>query len=155
MKARRTRWQVYLAFFIGFTIIGTAYSYVILQSSIALLGVPWLVSVLILLLGIIVLYLAWQVHLYVSGELKKMTSERSANTLILCKALAVAGFSLAGFYLGQVIMSIPHYSAEYFHNIIVQCLVAVVICVIDAIIGIIGEYWCQIPPAEGTDKPSS
>ena len=34
-----------------------------------------------------------------------------------------------------------------------QCAVAAVICLADMVIGIVGEWLCQLPPMEGPESP--
>ena len=94
------------------------------------------------------LYLAWQVHKYTTtdpkkrAQLKPMDSERCVNTLIVSKALAIAGALLAGWYGGQIVMLYDRFEAPFFRHIVIECIIAVIASVIDMVLGIISEGLC-------------
>ena len=114
MKARRTPWWCYvLAAALGLLAgIGLAkYGEI---SGFPLVGAPWIVPVVLAILGFVVLYMALQIHKYTTtdpekrAQLKPLDPQKAFATLVSCKALGVAGASLAGWYGGQLIMSLPH-----------------------------------------------
>ena len=67
-----------------------------------------------------------------------MDPQKAFGTLVACKALGLAGAALAGWYGGQIIMSLPHGEAEFYSQAIIECVVACVVCVADMIVGIVG-----------------
>ena len=147
MKARRTPWWCYvLAAALGLLAgIGLAkYGEI---SGFPLVGAPWIVPVVLAILGFVVLYMALQIHKYTTtdpekrAQLKPLDPQKAFATLVSCKALGVAGASLAGWYGGQLIMSLPHGEATFYSQ------------AIDMIIGIVGEWLCQIPPIDGPESP--
>ncbi|PJM79382.1 DUF3180 domain-containing protein [Bifidobacterium scaligerum] len=158
MKARRTPWWQYgiaaalgLLAGIGLAVYGE-------RSGLSLIGAPWVVAGLLAVLGVIVLALALQVHKYANTDPKKrphsfVNPTVAVYTLVLAKALGLAGAALAGWYGGQILMSISHFEAPFYHDAIIECAVSAVICVADMIIGIIGEWLCQLPPNEGPENP--
>lgn len=68
------------------------------------------------------------------------------NTLIVSKALAIAGALLAGWYGGQIVMLYDRFEAPFFRHIVIECIIAVIASVIDMVLGIISEGSCQLPP---------
>jgi hypothetical protein len=48
---------------------------------------------------------------------------------------------------------LPHWGAQYYQSVVIQCGIATVICIADMIVGIIGEWLCQLPPSEGAENP--
>lgn len=68
------------------------------------------------------------------------------NTLIVSKALAIAGALLAGWYGGQIVMLYDRFEAPFFRHIVIECIIAVIASVIDMVLGIISEGLCQLPP---------
>ena len=74
-------------------------------------------------------------------------------TLVLAKALGLAGATLAGWYGGQIVMSLSHIEADFYAHAVTECAIAAVVCIADMIIGIIGEWLCQLPPNEGPENP--
>ncbi|NEG69544.1 DUF3180 domain-containing protein [Bifidobacterium choloepi] len=159
MGARRTPWWVYAAgIVVGFA-AGALVALFEETHSLGLLGAPWFVSAILVLLGVVVLYLAFQVHKYTTtdpkkrAELKTFEPERAVNTLVMAKALAVAGAILLGWYGGQLVLCLRHAEASYYHGIIVECAIACGAALFDMIIGIVSEWLCMLPPTEGPDHP--
>ena len=67
---------------------------------------------------------------------------------MLSKALGLTGAALAGWYVGQILLVLDHIEADYYATTVAQCAVAAVICLADMVIGIVGEWLCQLPPME-------
>lgn len=153
MKARRTPWWYYVIAVILGGFAGVMLVKLTEHSEYTFTGAPWIVPVLLALMGILVLVMAWQVRRYIKGDLREMSMTRAVNTLVLAKSLGVAGAALVGWYGGQLVMCLPHLDAEYYANAALECGVSVVVCLADMIIGIVGEYWCQLPPREGPEHP--
>lgn len=89
--------------------------------------------------------MALQIHKYTTkdpvkrAQLKPLDPQKAFGTLVACKALGLAGAALAGWYGGQIIMSLPHGEAEFYSQAIIECVVACVVCVADMIVGIVGS----------------
>ena len=111
-------------------------------------------------LGGVVLYMALQIHKYTTkdpvkrAQLKPLDPQKAFGTLVACKALGLAGAALAGWYGGQIIMSLPHGEAEFYSQAIIECVVACVVCVAAMIVGDVGEWLCRIPPIDGPESPA-
>lgn len=155
MKARRTPWWYYAIALILGLFAGAMLVKLTEHSTYTLVGAPWMVSGLLVILGLVVLCLSWQVRRYAKGDLKELDMNRAVQTLVLAKSLGVAGAALAGWYGGQLAMSLMHVDAEFYSDAAVECAVAAVICLLDMIVGIVGEYWCQLPPKEGPEHPKT
>ena len=67
--------------------------------------------------------------------------------------LGLTGAALAGWYVGQILLVLDHIEADYYATAVTQCAVAAVICLADMVIGIVGEWLCQLPPMEGPENP--
>lgn len=158
MKVRRTPWWQYAIGAALGLLAGMGLASYGEQSGLSLIGTPWVVAGLLAILGLIVLILALQVHKYANTDPKKrphsfINPTIAVNTLVLSKALGLAGATLAGWYAGQILMSVSHFEAPFYHDAIIECAVTAVICIADMIIGIIGEWLCQLPPNEGPENP--
>ena len=158
MKARRTLWWQYVVAAALGLLAGMGLAAYGEGSGLSLLGAPLVVKALLALLGVLVLVLAVQVHKYANTDPKKrphsfINPTVAVYTLMLSKALGLAGAALAGWYVGQILMSLGHIEATYYHDAIVQCGFAAVVCLADMIIGIVGEWLCQLPPSEGAEHP--
>lgn len=157
MSARRTAWWYYgIAALLGL-LLGAMLFKTDEITRLSLIGAPWFVSFVLVLLGVVVLILALQVHRYAITDPAKRKSwvdpTKAVYTLVLCKALGVAGAMLAGWYLAQLLLCLPHWGAQYYQSVAIQCGIASVICIVDMIVGIIGEWLCQLPPSEGMENP--
>ena len=159
MKIRRTPWWQYVVALLLGLIAGCLLAQVSESSGLSLLGAPWFVSVVLLLLGIVVLVMALQVHQYATTDpqkrarLKPLDPTKAVYTLMLSKALGLTGAALAGWYVGQILLVLDHIEADYYATAVAQCAVAAVICLADMVIGIVGEWLCQLPPMEGPENP--
>lgn len=157
MKARRTPWwQFALAAALGL-LAGIGLASYGESSGLSLIGAPWVVAGLLAVLGLLVLVMALQVHKYANTDPKKrphsfVNPTVAVYTLVLAKALGLAGAALAGWYVGQILMSIGHFEAPFYHDAVIECAVSAVICVADMVIGIIGEWLCQLPPNDGPES---
>ncbi|MCH9276736.1 DUF3180 domain-containing protein [Bifidobacterium amazonense] len=159
MTARRTPWWYYLVAIIGGLFGGMLLAKYDETSGLALLGVPWFISALLLLIGVTVLVMALQVHKYATTDprkraaLKPLDPQKAVSTLVLAKALGLVGAALAGWYGGQILLSVSHMEAAYYSQAVLECAIACVACVADMVIGIVGEWLCQLPPTEGPENP--
>ncbi|KAA8817715.1 DUF3180 domain-containing protein [Bifidobacterium callitrichos] len=158
MSAKRTPWwQPALALALG-TVAGAVVAELGERFNLTLIGAPWFVAALLIAIGIIVLILALNVHKYATTDPRKRPStfinpRLAFDTLVLSKALALAGAMLAGWYGGQIIPTIGHIEADFYSQAVIECAVTAVVCLIDMIIGLVGEWLCQLPPTEGPENP--
>ena len=159
MRAHRIRWWMYLlaaALGVGG---GAATAALEERYHVSLLGLPWFVSAMLVVFGGGVLVAAWQVRRYTTTEprkrvqLRTVTPERAVDTLIMSKALALAGAVLLGWYAGELLMLVGHLQAPYYRQIAIECVVACAASLIDMVCGIIAESFCQLPPSEGPEHP--
>ena len=158
MNARRTPWWYPLIALLLGVLAGVGVAILGEQYSVTLIGAPWFVAALLIIVGLVVLVLALNVHKYDNTDPKKrpntfVNPSLALNTLVLCKALILAGAALAGWYGGQIIPSITHVEASFYEQAVVECAITAVVCLIDMVIGLVGEYLCQLPPSEGAENP--
>ncbi len=155
MRISRTPWWYYVIAVVLGALIGIFLVWRTRTTAIAPVGAPWFVSGVLFVLGVVVLVLAWQVRQYVIGKVKEVDVDKASTTLVLCKALAIAGAALAGYYGGELAMCIVWRDVAFYQGLIAECSVACAVTVIDMIIGIVGEGWCQLPPQEGPEHPNA
>ena len=157
MRARRTPWWYFLlAFLVGliFSMLLVKFDETFGQD---LIGAPWIVPVILALLGMTIFVMAWQIHRYVTTDPAKrkgfIDPTRAAYTLVLAKALGIAGATLAGWYGGQILLSLAHSEAPFYEQAIIECAVTAGVCLADMVVGISSEWLCQLPPSEGPENP--
>lgn len=158
MSTRRTPWWqpalgivLGLAAGAGVAVLGERYG-------LTLIGAPWFVAALLVAIGVLVLVLAINVHKYATTDPRKrprtfVNPTIAFNTLVLAKALILAGAALAGWYFGQIIPIAGHMEADFYARSVLECAVTGVICLADMVVGIVGEWLCQLPPTEGPENP--
>ncbi|NEG88902.1 DUF3180 domain-containing protein [Bifidobacterium aerophilum] len=158
MSARRTPWWYYPIAVGGGLLGGALLAKYDEMSGLSLLGVPWFISALLLLIGATVLVMALRVHKYATTDprkrvgMKPLDPQAAVSTLVLAKALALVGAALTGWYGGQILMCLEHAEAQYYAQAILECAIACAACVIDMVIGIVGEWLCQLPPMDGPES---
>lgn len=157
MKAYRTPWWYFaLGLLFGF-VFGAFLVSITESSAISLSGAPWIVLVVMIIGGIVTFVLAWQTHQYATSkpkERKTFNMQMAVSALMLAKSLGMAGAILTGWYAGQIFVCWPHADIPLYSNVIRECVIAGIVCIIDMIIGIVGEWMCQIPPEDGADADS-
>ena len=153
MRARRTPLVHYLVALVLGLMGGAGISELGMSTRTDLMGVPWLVSVLLFLLGAAILIMAFQVHRYAKGDRKEMDLRFAVNVLIMSKALGVACAALLGWYGSQALISMGHAGAPYYTRVMQECLVASLVCLLDVMAGAVGEWLCQLPPDDGPENP--
>ncbi|KFI59312.1 DUF3180 domain-containing protein [Bifidobacterium cuniculi] len=159
--AHRTRPWVYVVTCVVGAVLGGLLGYVAQRRNIGFLGTSWLVSALMVAVGVVVTVLAWQVHRWATAdarkklELRTVTPERALQTLVYAKALAVAGAFLLGWYGGQIVTLMPRFEASYYRGVIVECAIAAVASLIDLVLGIVSEGLCKLPPTDGPEHPTA
>ncbi|WEV72010.1 DUF3180 domain-containing protein [Bifidobacterium sp. ESL0790] len=157
MINRRTPWWYYLVALGLGMFLGIVFAKSDEMTGLSLVGAPWIVAFVLIALGAIVLILALQVHRYATTDPAKRKSwidpTKAVYTLVLCKALGIAGAGLAGWYFGQLFLMLSHVNAPFYRDASIQCGVTAIICLADMVVGIVGEWLCQLPPNDGPESP--
>ncbi|MDF7663536.1 DUF3180 domain-containing protein [Bifidobacterium sp. ESL0763] len=157
MINRRTPWWYFLVALGLGLFLGIVFAKSDEITGLSLVGAPWIVAILLIALGAIVLILALHVHQYATTDPARRRSwidpTKAVYTLVLCKALGMAGAGLAGWYCGQLLLTLAHFDAPFYRDASIQCVVTALICLADMVIGIVGEWLCQLPPNDGPESP--
>ncbi|MFD2027761.1 DUF3180 domain-containing protein [Promicromonospora aerolata] len=121
--------------------------------------VPWLVDVAILVLAGAVFWAGWTVRSYQQGKRPSLDGLRAARTLVLAKAAALTGALLGGWYLAQVLVVVSDLAIEPRRDRAIAAGVAVLCSVVLAVVGLIAEKFCELPPSDedrsGSDEGES
>lgn len=152
---RRTSVLSLGAVFGGVAVVGWPVLRALEAGGVYLPKVPWLVDVAILALAAAVFWLGWTVRAYQKGDRPSLDGLRAARTLVLAKAAALAGALLGGWYLAQVLLVLPDLVIEPRRDRAVAAGVAVVCAVALAVVGLVVEKFCQLPPSDGEENDSN
>ena len=125
MKTRRTAWWQYVIGAVLGLLAGIGLASYGESSGLSLIGAPRIVTGLLAVLGVIVLILALQVHKYANTDPKKrphsfINPTIAVYTLVLAKALGLAGATLAGWYGGQIVVSLSHIEADFYAHAVTE-----------------------------------
>lgn len=156
MKAYRTPWwYLVLGLLFGF-VLGAFLVSSTESSSMSLAGAPWVVVAIMVIAGLITFVMALQTHQSVANNKDKnkkhVSSQFAVAALMLSKALGMAGAILSGWYVGQLLMSLPHSEIILYNSVVRECSIAGLVCFIDMVVGILGEWLCQIPPEDDSES---
>ncbi|NMN00089.1 hypothetical protein G1C96_0666 [Bifidobacterium sp. DSM 109958] len=153
MSARRTPWWRFAVAVVLGLAAGAALVKITERSDFTVMGAPWIVPILLAVVGVVVFAMAWQVRQYVSGKRKYLNPAVSVYALVLSKALGLVAAALFGWYVGQILAALGHADAPFYAQAMVECGVSAVVCLADMVVGIVGERFCQLPPGEGPENP--
>jgi len=145
---RRTPIGSLIAVLVAVALVGWLVLRALEARSVYLPVVPWLVDVAILALAGAVFWSGWVVRSYQKGKRPSLDGLRAARTLVLAKAAALTGALLGGWYLAQVLVVLGDLAIEPRRDRAVAAGIAVLCSVVLAIVGLIVEKFCELPPSD-------
>ncbi|MGN8247125.1 DUF3180 domain-containing protein [Cellulomonas soli] len=144
----RTRWQTLLLLASAVAVS----TWVVLRAALArgagLPTVPWLVVAVELVIAAVVLSMGWAVRQFLRGRRPTLNPIRAARTAVLAKASCYTGALLAGWYGGQVLTVLRESGGSEQLARAASAGAATVGAVVLAVVGLVVEWFCQIPPPE-------
>ncbi|MGV8968500.1 MAG: DUF3180 domain-containing protein [Cellulomonas sp.] len=108
--------------------------------------VPWLVVVVLVVISSIVFRMGWAVRQFLRGKRPNLDPVRAARTAVLAKASAYTGSLLIGWYAAQVLLVLGDLDIASRRARAISAAVAVAGSVLLAVVGLIVERFCRIPP---------
>lgn len=151
---RRTPIGSLIAVLVAVALVGWLVLRALEARSVYLPEVPWLVDVAILALAGAVFWAGWIVRSYQKGNRPSLDGLRAARTLVLAKAAALTGALLGGWYLAQVLVVLGDLAIEPRRDRAIAAGIAVLCSVVLAVVGLIAEKFCELPPVD-KDRSSS
>lgn len=147
---QRTRWTnlVLLALVTG--LLAWILLHTLEGQGVSLPPVPWLVVVVLVVISAIVFAMGWAVRQFLQGKRPTLDPIRAARTAVLAKASAYTGSLLVGWYAAQVLLVIGDLDIASRRARAISAAVAVVGSVLLAVVGLIVERFCRIPPPSDT-----
>ncbi|UZN04014.1 DUF3180 domain-containing protein [Cellulomonas sp. S1-8] len=114
--------------------------------------IPWLVVAVELVIAGVVLSMGWAVRQYQRGKRPTLDPVRAARTAVLAKASCYTGALLTGWYGGQALSLLTDADVPGSTTLAAAAGVAVLGAVVLAVVGLVVEHWCRVPPPAG-DEP--
>lgn len=119
-----------------------------------LAAVPLLASFVVLVIGGVVVGLGRTVRQYTRGDRRRIDPLLAARTVVLATASAYTGALLSGWYAGQVLLVLGDLELPARRELALSAGFALLCTVALAVVGLVVERWCEIPPDEGEDGGS-
>lgn len=117
--------------------------------------VPAISYLVVLVIGGVVLGLGRQVRQYTRGDRRRIDLLLAARTVVLATASAHTGALLSGWYAGHVLLVLSDLDLPARREVAVTAGVALLCAVALAVVGLVVERWCEIPPEDGEDGGGS
>ena len=143
---RRTRVSVLLAITAATALVGWLVVRALEGRGVFLGPVTWVADAAIIMLAAVVGWSGLAVRSYLRGRRPSLSALRAARTLVLAKAAALTGAVLAGWYAAQVLAVLGDLAIESRRNLATSAGVAAACAVVLAVVGVVVERWCQLPP---------
>lgn len=119
------------------------------------LPVPVLAWIVVLAIAGVVGVLGWNVRQYTAGKRPELDMLLAARTVVLATASAYTGGLLIGWYVAQVLVVVGDLDIAARRDVAITAAVAAVAAVVLAVVGLLVERWCEIPPPDDEDGGAS
>ena len=117
----------------------------------SLLPVPLLSSAVVLLIAAVVVALGWTVRQYTRGKRPGLDPLLAARAVVLATASAYTGALLSGWYAGQVLIVVGDLEIDVRRDLGITAGAALVCTLVLAVVGLVVERWCEVPPPDVDD----
>ncbi|WP_182113020.1 DUF3180 domain-containing protein [Actinotalea sp. JY-7876] len=145
---RRTPWPRLLVVAFVATVLTFGGLRIVESRGATLLPVPLLASVLVLGIAAVVLALGRSVRLFTQGKRPGLDPLLAARTVVLATASAYTGALLTGWYAGHVLIVLGDLAIPARRDLAVTAGTAMVCTVVLAVVGLVVERWCEVPPPD-------
>jgi hypothetical protein len=145
---QRTRVRTLVLVAVGATALGWLVVRLLASRGVVLPAVPWAMVAVLVLIAAVVLGMGWTVRQYLHGKHPTLDPMRAARTAVLAKASCYTGALLAGWYAAQVVDVLGDLGIESQRDRALSAGLAVLGAVVLAVVGLVVEWFCRIPPPE-------
>ncbi len=148
---QRTRWQTLLLIALVTTSAGWLLLVLLESRRVSPPQVPWLVMVVEVVIAAVVFAMGWSVRQFLRGKRPTLDPIRAARTAVLAKASCYTGALLTGWYLAQVLIVAGDLDIASQRGRAGAAALAALGALVLAAVGLIVEWFCQVPPEDGED----
>lgn len=145
---QRTSWQTLLALVLlvgGVSYAGLA---VLESRSGTLLPVPDFLWAGLAVIAAVLLLLGLSVRRLTEGRRTRMDVLRAARVAMFAKACSLCGAAFVGYFAAQALVAWVNIAAPVMRAHAVSSLAAAVAGVVLAVVGLVVEGWCRLPPED-------
>ncbi|OZB49951.1 MAG: hypothetical protein B7X40_04115 [Cellulomonas sp. 14-74-6] len=152
---RRTRWQSLLLVALVVGVLAALLTTELSRRGPGMPTVPWLVAVVELLISAVVFSMGWAVRQFLRGRRPDLNPIRAARTAVLAKAACYTGALLVGWYGGQLVALLLARDVPGSGSRAAAAGVAAGGALVIAVVGLVVEWFCRIPPPEDEQRQES
>ncbi len=145
---RRTPWARLLLVAVVAAAVSAAVLRMVESRGGTLMPVPVLAATVIGAIAAVVGVLGWNVRQYTRGKRPGMDMIIAARTVVLATASAYTGALLTGWYAAQVVVVLGDLALGPRREIAVTAGIAALAAVVLAVVGLVVERWCEVPPPD-------
>ncbi|WP_454050898.1 DUF3180 domain-containing protein [Cellulomonas sp. Marseille-Q8402] len=149
---QRTRVRTLVLVLVAAAALGWLVVRLLASRGVVLPAVPWAMVAVLVLIAAVVLAMGWSVRQYLRGKHPTLDPMRAARTAVLAKASCYTGALLAGWYAAQVLDVLGDLGIEAQRDRAVAAGLAVLGAVVLAVVGLVVEWFCRVPPPEDPEK---
>ncbi len=148
---RRTPWPRLVLLAGAVAVVSAALLHALEGRGVILVAPPVLASVVMLGIAAVIARLGWNVRQYVRGKRPGLDPLLAARTVVLATAAAYTGAILTGWYSGHVLVVLTRLGHPPLRDFAVEAGVCALSAVVLAVVGLVAERWCEVPPPEDDD----
>lgn len=149
---RRTRWQTLVGVAVVVGVLAALLTTWLDREGPGMPHVPWPVVAVELLIAAVVFSMGWAVRQFLHGKRPSLDPIRAARTAVLAKAACYTGALLTGWYGGQVAAHLLDTAIPGNAGRAGAAAVAAGGAVVLAVVGLVVEWFCRVPPPEDDEK---
>jgi hypothetical protein len=146
---KRTRFALLVELAVGAAALGWLVLSFLESRAVYLPNVPWIVILALVALAGVVFWEGWLVRSYQRGRKPDLDALRAARAFVLGKAAALTGSLLVGWYASQFLVVLGDLSIDARRTKGVDALYAAAAALVLAVVGVVVERFCQLPPDDG------
>lgn len=148
---RRTPWPRLALLAGAVAVLSTALLRTLEARGVILTAPPVLASLVMLGIAGVVARLGWNVRQFVRGKRPGLDPLLAARTVVLATAAAYTGAILTGWYAGHVLVVATRLGHPPLRDFALVAGVSALSALALAVVGLVAERWCQVPPPEDDD----
>ena len=149
---RRTRWQTLIGVAVVVGVLAALLTTWLDRQGPGMPHVSWLVVVVEVLIAAVVFSMGWAVRQFLHGKRPGLDPIRAARTAVLAKAACYTGALLTGWYGGQTVAHLVDTAIPGNAGRAGSAAVAAGGAVLLAVVGVVVEWFCRVPPPRDDDK---
>ncbi len=145
---RRTPWPRLVLLAGAVAVVSATLLHTLEGRGVILVAPPVLAALVMLGIAAVIARLGWNVRQFVRGKRPGLDPLLAARTVVLATAAAYTGAILTGWYSGHVLVVLSRLGHPPLRDFAVGAGVCALSAVVLAVVGLVAERWCEVPPPD-------